>query len=253
VLWYDLAADGRHDEPAVIFVKKAVPAGGRDDATDLVVVSGALVQRDAEARAVRLSARYVGPVLRIAVCRVERDDDTGPDTVSPALLAAFDAVFMVGPSDSAQFVRRLVRALTVPDDSPAWIGCEWRDVRHVVAAAGTPRRARYGFGTSTAADAGAGRADAACAAAIAQLEPHCGGATGVCVVVTTTGPALPGKEALDVIIRLRAFLPPSTTITQCIGCDDTLAPGTLDVSVFAFGTDALDVSTSTHHQETTCT
>ena len=114
VLRYDLAADGSHGGPAVIFVKKAVPAGGRDDATDLVIVSGPLGHRGALARAVQLSERHAGPTLRIAVCEPGRDDDTRPDVASPVLLAAFDAVFVVRRSDSAQFVRRLVKQTPLP-------------------------------------------------------------------------------------------------------------------------------------------
>jgi hypothetical protein len=248
VVRYDLAADGRHDEPVVIFVKKAIPAGARDDATDLMVVSGPLGHRGAQARAVQLSARHAGPTLRIAVRQLGRDDDARPDTTSPVLLAAFDAVFVVRPSDSAQFVRRLVRALTIPDDSSAWIGCAWSDVRRVVAPAHAARPARHGFGT-------AGRAEAACAAAIAHMErqgTRLRDARGVCVSVTTTGTALPGKEALDVVVLLRAAMHPAATIIQSLGCDATLPPGTHDVSVFAFGSDVTNAPTSTYHQENTC-
>jgi hypothetical protein len=239
VVQYDLAANGRHDAPAVIFVRKAIPAGGQGDATDLVVVSGPLAHRGAEAKAVQLAARYPGPTLRIAVCQFDRDDGPRPVTASPALLAAFDAVFVVAPSDSAQWVRRLVRALTVPDDSSEWIGCEWSDVRHLVAAAHAARPARHGFGAASEENCGSRRADAACAAAIAHMERQGAclrDAKGVCIAVLTAGPALPGKEALEVVTRLRAALHPAATIIQCLGCDDTLAPGTLDVSVFAFGT-----------------
>jgi hypothetical protein len=247
VVRYDLAPDGRHDEPAVIFVKKAIPAGGRDDATDLVIVSGPLGHRGALATAVQLSERHTGPALRIAVCEPERGDDARPDMASPVLLAAFDAVFVVRRSDSAQFVRRLVRALTIPDDSPTWIGCAWSDVRQAVERARGARPARHGFGT-------AGRADAAYAAAIAHMERQgtcLGDAGSVCVSVVAAGPALPGKEALDVAVLLRAGMHPAATIIQSLGCDTMLPPGTLDVSVFAFGSDIMGAPTSNNHQENT--
>jgi hypothetical protein len=245
VVRYDLAADGRHGGPAVIFARKAVPAGGRDDATDLVIVSGPLGQHGALATAVQLSERHAGPALRIAVCEPERDDDTRSGMASPVLLAAFDAVFVVRRADSAQFVRRLVRALTIPDDTPNWIGCAWGDVRHAVKPACGARLARHGHGT-------AGRAGAACTAAMAHMERQGAclrDAGSVCVSVTTAGPALPGKEALDVVILLRAAMHPAATIIQSLGCDAALPPGTLDVSVFAFGGNVTGVPVSTHHQE----
>ena len=42
---------------------------------------------------------------------------------------------------------------------------------------------------------------------------------------------------------------PAATILHSLGCDATLPPGTLDVSVFAFGGDVTGVPVSTHHQE----
>jgi hypothetical protein len=44
---------------------------------------------------------------------------------------------------------------------------------------------------------------------------------------------------------------PAATILQSLGCDTTLPPGTVDVSVCAFGSDVTVVPISTHHQENT--
>jgi len=237
VLQYQLATNGRHGAPQSTFVKKAITPGAAADATELVIVSGPLDQAGAQASAVRLAERYSGARLRIAFCHRPSNDSRPAAHLPAALLAAFDAVFVDTVDDAALAAYRLVRAFTVPAESTRWIGCDWHGLCDLVTGA-RDQRAYHGFGSASRQDRGADAADAACDAALAQLEQqggHLREAQGVSLALMTAGPDLAFKDSQLILARLRRVLHPEAAIFLSIGCDSALRPGTLDVSLLMFG------------------
>ncbi|MDB5918090.1 MAG: hypothetical protein JWR40_2324 [Massilia sp.] len=246
VLQYQLAADGHYDDPQVVFVKRAIARGEAADTSELVVVSGPLAQPAALASALRLAACHAGARLRIAFCQRSLDDSPAAGQAPPALLAAFDAVFVNAADDAALAACWLVRALTVPAESNRWIGCDWSGMCDLLANA-RGKRAHYGFGSaSRRQDCGADAAETAYSAATAQLEQQGGRlreAQGVCLALMTAGPDLAAKDGLAILARLRCALRPGATIFLSMGCDDAIPPGMLNVNLFAFGAhDATEVA-----------
>jgi hypothetical protein len=213
------------------------PAGRPGDAAAVFIVSGPLGQPRALAQAVQLAAQQAEEVLCIAVCHVEEGKGAASaqaSTASQALCAAFDSVFLVKPSDSAELVQRLVRALTMPAE-PQWIGCDWGQVRYLVTGSRDPCPARYGFGAGRGGDPAA----MACAAAmtdIARQGAVLHDARGVCVLIAAAPSVLLGEASMAVLSQLRAAIHPTADIAQSLGRDNTLEHGVVEVSIFVFGT-----------------
>lgn len=250
VLQYALAADGRHGAPELAFVKNAIAKENTVHAIELVIVSGPLGQPGAHSSAIRIAQHHADAGLRIAFCLHASDDSTGAPGPTAALLCVFDAVFLTTAKEAAPAARRLVRSLMVPADSIRWIGCEWADLRALVASTRT-KRAHHGFGAARCDDGGSIAADAAYADALAQLDRQGGilrRAQAVCLALVTATPDLAATEAITLVTRLRCTPGSRFAIFLSIGCDESLPVGTLEVSLFAFGADdsALAIPARSH-------
>jgi hypothetical protein len=233
---YEIASNGAMGEPQTIFARQSMAPTGRDDEPELVVVSGPLWMPAVRAQAIHFAAQQSARVLKIAVMHLP-DGDVGAVMNSDQLheiKQVFDSVFTVDQSACADLVRRLVHAIVTPGDPIQVVGCDWNDVRDIVAGAADDCVAGYGFGHS----AGPERAASAVAAALGQLSRqgfNLAKARGVCIAISAARENFLGREVKEVISHIRRQIGDATAIAQCIEFDESMGDATMEVDIFAFG------------------
>jgi hypothetical protein len=241
VLQIDLDKGGAPVDTDVADMTTAGTEGNHCGTPELLIVSGPLGLPRVMAQAVQVATRQARHVVRIAIRHVEQGDAD----VS-ALYAAFDRVFLVSRPEREALVRHLYRTLSITGDIPGWISCEWNAVRHILrpeCAASEDRRSIYGF----AASLGEQRPGAVWTAASARIAHH--GASlnevgGLCCSICAASPALLGKELKGVFSHLVAEMDSTSALAISMGWDSRLAPGSVEVAIFAFGARARARATS---------
>lgn len=214
-------------------VRVPIAAPGQTDTPDLVIVTGPLGQPVAKERALQIARRQTDAVLRVAVCEVEVEMTSRDDALTSDLYSSFDAVLAVNEARRDQWIRRLLRTVTVLEAQEQWIACDWNDVCEIARASGG-RLVCYGWGQA----AGHVSAAQAAAAAMAHIETQGLGlhmARGLCVGIHGASKAVYGREVKEVLQQLRAKIGPSAKVTLAVGCDFSLAEDAIEIDMFAFG------------------
>lgn len=233
---YDITADGAIAEPQTVFAQQSTETSGATVVPELVVVSGPLLMPAARAQAVHLAAQQDAPVLTIAVVHLP-GSVVGAQTNNEALrelTGVFSSVFTVDQPACGDLVRRLIHALVTPAQPNQVIGCDFNDIRYIVAGAADECVAGYGFGR----DAGPERASSAVLTALDQISRQgfsLDKARGICIAITAARATLLGREVKEVMRHIRASFAASVTVAQSIHFDDELGGAAVEVDIFAFG------------------
>jgi hypothetical protein len=233
VAHHAVEANGAIRTPACLPVRAATEPTGRTDAPKLVIVSGPLCSKRAQERALRIVQEQTQQALMIAVCTFEWNTGVPSTDDLQRLHGGYHAVLAVQDAECEQLIERLIRIIVTPDCSEQYIASDWNDIRHIISSHGR-ELARFGSGC----DDGPRRAATATLDAIAKIErdgPQLRRAHGICIGVHSLSTPIYGKEIREVLRRVSAIAATGATITLCVGRSLTVAPGGIEVDLFAFG------------------